>query len=171
MRILAVDVGTTNLGWGVGSPQEKPRLGIYHVPAYGKKLGILQADIRAWLQATVLAYKPTSIVYEQPIYVPDNNPWTMRKVAVIGGALELFGYDHNLLVEEMPAPTVRKHFLAPHRVPTKSKDIKDAVKARCRQLGWTIDGVLDDDADAAALLDYTLAVKDSPLLRKIGELL
>ena len=171
MRILAIDVGTRNVGWAVGSPDEKPRHGIYQVPSYGKKLGILGADIRAWLTATALAHKPTSIAYEQPIYVPDNNPWTMRKVAGIGFTIEVFGYDNDILVEEMPAPTVRKHFLAPHKVPRESKAIKEAVVARCRQLGWAPTEGFDDDADAMALLDYTLAVKDSPLLRKIGELL
>lgn len=167
MRILAIDVGTRNLGWAVGSPQETPSHGVYEVPAYGKKLGILGADIRAWLTTTCATYKPTGIVYEQPIYVPDNNPWTMRKVAGIGFTIELFSYDTDTPVEEMPAPTVRRHFLG--KVPRHTKEIKEAVIARCRQLGWKPH--MDDDADALALLDYTLAVKDSPLLRKIGELL
>lgn len=168
MRILAIDVGTVNMGWALGRPGDRPLHGVFNPARTKKNLGLLGADVRAWLQHTKVAYAPTSIVYEQPIYVPDNNPWTMRKIGGIGLVIELFGYDNDIPVEEMPAPTVRRHFLSPHKVPRKTKEIKEAVIARCRQLGWQPQ--MDDDADALALLDYTLSVKDSPLLRKIAAL-
>lgn len=161
MRVLAIDVGTRNLGWAFGAPGEDPSNGVYKVPATQRDLGWLLADIRAWLQPALKTAEITHIVYEAPILNPSNNFLTIRKVNAIGALIELVGYDMKLPVEEQLPGKVRKYFLSPHPVPKKSADIKEAVMARCRQLGWSFE--MDDDADALALLDYTMTLKNSRL--------
>lgn len=169
MRVLAIDVGTVNVGWAHGSPGDRsPSHGVYKVPATQRDIAWLLADIRAWLTTTCENARISNIVYCSPILVFGNNPWTIRKINAIAGQIELFGYDHDVTVEEEIESRIRKHFLAPHKVPRKSAEIKAAVIARCRALGLKPE--LDDDADALALLDYTLALKSSRLAGKILEL-
>lgn len=169
MKVLAIDIGTVNVGWAYGSPGDRmPAHGVYKPPPTQRNIGWLLADIRAWLTTTCENARITNIVYCSPILVFGNNPWTTRKVDGFATHIELFGYDHDVTVEEEIESRIRKHFLAPHKVPRKSAEIKAAVIARCRALGWTPQ--LDDDADALALLDYTLALKGSRLANKILEL-
>lgn len=169
LRVLAIDVGSRNLGWAICSPGQNTSYGTYVAPQTGNDIGLLLADIRGWLSHLLKFRSITDVVFEAPILNPDNDFLIVRKVSAVGGLIELVAYDHNIPVEEkLPGP-IRKHFLAPHKVPKKSKEIKDAVMARCRQLGWPTK--TSHEADALALADYTLAVKTSVLARKIGELL
>lgn len=167
MRVLAVDIGTVNFGWAHGSAGEKPSHGVYNPPSTRKNIGWLLADIRAWLVRMTESHGPTHIVFATPVLVHHNNVWTIRKMNAIAGLLELHAYDYQMTVEEKSESEVRRNFLAPHKVPRTSPAIKAAVVARCRQLGWSPE--MDDDADAMALLDYTLAIKGSRLAR-IGEM-
>jgi Holliday junction resolvasome RuvABC endonuclease subunit len=169
IRLLAIDIGTRNLGWAVMAPGEQPSSGVYHPPVVGRDLGWLLIDIRSWMVPLLKNNGITTISYEGPILNPSNNMMTIRKVFAIGGQLEVIASDADLPIEEELPGKVRKHFLAPHKVPTHTKEIKEAVVARCRQLGWRPE--MDDDADALALGDYTLAMKTSVLAKKIGALL
>lgn len=161
MRILAVDVGTANVGWASGSAGDRtPSLGTYNPPATQSNLAWLGADFRAWLTVKLQA-GVTHVVFCTPILVHSNNWWTIRKVVSLGYQIELTGYDHSVVVEEAAEPKVRKHFLSPHKVPVKSADIKAAVMARCRALGWS--PANDHEGDSAALWDYAMALKTSRL--------
>ena len=175
MKLLTVDIGTVNVGWAIASPEalQQPTLilhGVYRPPAnVGRNIGWLLVDIRSWLTVTARTHAITNIVYCSPIQVFGNNWWTTRKVVSIAGQIEVTGHDLDILVEEADEPTVRRHFLAPHKVPRKSPEIKAAVMARCAALGINPD--TDDAGDAVAVADYVLSVKNSPLLRKIAELI
>lgn len=160
MRVLAIDVGTRNVGFAHGGPDGPGRAwGTYHPPATGKDIAWLLADVRAWMTTLLSAAEITNVVYCAPILIDNNNWWTIRKVVSLAGQIELGAYDAGLQVEEVDEPKVRKHFLAPYPVPRTSDAIKAAVIARCRQLRWDVD--TDHEADAMAVLDYALALKGS----------
>lgn len=169
LRILSIDVGVRNIGWAIMQPGQAPSSGTYIAPPTGRNIGWLMKDIRAWLAPILQNDGITAVVFEAPILAIDNDFLIIRKIGAVGGLIELVTDDAGLPCEEELPGKIRKHFLAPHAVPKHTKEIKEAVMARCRQLGWHVE--TSHEGDALALGDYALAMKTSVLAKKIGALL
>jgi Holliday junction resolvasome RuvABC endonuclease subunit len=160
--VLALDPGTEGFGWATGSANTKPRYGTYVPFKTRDDLGTFLIDARTTLFNLVKTYSVTEIVYESPVVNRMNNVYTLRKMFALHGMIEVECHDAGLPVFEAAPGTVRKHFLGKGMTPRKSKEIKEAVMARCSQLGWKVR--TDHEADALAILDYTLAIRGSRLL-------
>lgn len=160
--VLALDPGTEGFGWAVGSAGVKPRFGTYEPIKTKDDLATFLIDARTFLYNAVRTNKVSEVVYEGPVVNRMNNVYTLRKMFSLGGLIEVECHDAGLPVFEAAPGTVRKHFLGKGMTPRKSKEIKEAVMARCSQLGWKVK--TDHEADALAILDYTLAIRGSRLL-------
>ena len=163
MKILAIDPGTEGFGWACGSPDRKPTFGTYKPLKAGADLGAFLIDVRTFLWPWLIDFnnRLTEIVYESPVFVASNNVNTLRKMFALGGYIETLGYDHGIAVSEAAPSTVRKYFLGSGMTPRRSAQIKIAVMARCRQLGWQ--PKTDHEADALAILDFATTLKGSRL--------
>lgn len=161
--ILALDPGTEGFGWALGSANSKPaRYGTYVPYKTMDDLATFLIDARTFLYQLMVPNRVTEVVYESPVVNRFNNVYTLRKMFALHGLIEVECRDCNVPVYEAAPGTVRKHFLGKGMTPRKSKEIKEAVMARCRQLGWNVE--TDHEADALAILDYTLAIRGSRLL-------
>lgn len=166
MRMLAIDVGTRYLGWAVGSPGCPPEWGTHLFDKVGARIGTLMLEVDAWLIPNYLhnwrSTGLTHILYEAPVLVHSNDFLTIRKVNCVGGHIEYLAgaYQFPHCEEQLPN-VVARHFLGSGNVPRKSDPKKEAMIARCGQLGWH--AKTTHEADALGLLDYGLALKGSRL--------
>ena len=78
MRALFCDIGSSNLGWAFGGPDESPSHGCYHPPKTGANLGWLVVDIEAFLIPLIADNCITTIAYESPVLYHDNSLMTLR---------------------------------------------------------------------------------------------
>lgn len=159
-KTLALDLGTQFVGWAIGSPDERPYWGTHLMPKVTQDdLVTLMVDLRSFLHSW--NHDLNMIVYEAPVMVGTNNPYSIRKVSALGGMVELFGHDNKIAVLEASIGSVRRHFLGKGMTPRKSNEQKAAVMARCRMMGLPCR--TDHEADALAILDYSLSVRGAAL--------
>lgn len=158
-KMLALDLGSQWIGWARGSPGQDPAFGTHRMPEVEQgDIATLMVDLRSLLHR--LGHGVELVSYEAPVVVRGNNPFTMRKVFALGGLVELFCHDQKVECVEAGIGSIRKHFLGKGYAHT-SKDVKGAVMARCRMLGWQVKTT--HEADALAVLDYTMSVRGAAL--------
>lgn len=148
----------------MGSAGYRPLYGTYKPIKTKDDLATFLIDARTFLYGLMQKNTIRTIVYESPILVRFNNPYTIRKMFALGGLIEVEAHDAGIPVFETAAGTVRRHFLGKGMVPRKSVEIKRALIARCKQLGWNVE--TDHEADALSILDYALALNNSRLLKE-----
>lgn len=155
--ILSLDVAT-RMGWAFGSPGEYPRSGSVRLAPPGSSNGTIGRGMLRWLTDFITVSQPSMIYYEVPL-----DPRHMGRKTTFATARILLGLP--FLVEtiaeargifklrEAGVQDVRKHFCGTAR----PADKKQAVLARCRQLGWKPED--DNAADALALWDFACAIE------------
>jgi hypothetical protein len=171
-RVLALDLATTT-GWAHGAPGSAPACGHIRFTKQGSTRAQTYRVFRKWLDDEwgVRDHIPEVIVYESPA-VPSflggrTNIETTRLLFGLAEHLEEWCYGKTEL-HEATTSQVRCHFLGQN---LKAKIAKPLTLERCRDFGWEV--ATEDEADAAALWDYTqcwlnpqLAYKTTPLFRK-----
>lgn len=155
--ILALDIAT-RAGWAFARPGEYPLSGSVRLAPPGSSNGTIGRGMLRWLTDFITVNKPGMIYYEVPL-----DPRHMGRKTTFATARILLGLP--FLVEtiaeargifklrEAGVQDVRKHFCGTPR----PKDKKQAVLARCRQLGWKPED--DNAADALALWDFACAIE------------
>lgn len=160
MKIVALDLATIT-GVAVGETGCEPL-------CWSENLGKgASEDARfskvLWLTGKLIAeHKPDFIAIEAAIGGRDASAFLVGLVSCVRGVT----YNRGVPVRVYHRSSILRHFVGkaltardfPGSSKAKAKQaIKDAVIARCRLLGWTVDG--PDSADAAALLDYAMALE------------
>lgn len=155
--ILALDIATCT-GFAFGKPGQTPRSGSIRLAKTGASNGEIGQGMLTWLVDFITVNKPDMIYYEVPL-----DPRHMGKSTTFKTARILLGLP--FLVEtiaqargifkmrEAGVQDVRKFFVGQARPANK----KEAVKARCRQLGWS--AVDDNAADALGLWAFACAIE------------
>ncbi len=77
---------------------------------------------------------------------------TLRLLSGLAAHVESFAYATGCRVQAVNITTWRRHFIGKMARGTKSKDLKDYARERCRQYGWKPQ--TSDEADALGILDY-----------------
>jgi Holliday junction resolvasome RuvABC endonuclease subunit len=158
--VLAFDVASTT-GVAVGEAGGKPRAWAVNLGRGGEEPPRLAKAIRM-TAAYCEKFKPDVVAVEAPVGGKDANALLVMLAGCVMGEAARHGCK---VVVYFPA-TVRKHFLGKaltsRDFPGKSKAaakgaIKGAVIARCKMLGWEIEG--GDAADAASLWDFACAMQ------------
>jgi hypothetical protein len=176
-RILALDLATTT-GYAVGVPGSAPTCGHIRFSKPGSTRAATYHAFIHWLDKTFGGRDgepsaiPDLIVYESPA-IPSfmggrTNIETTRLLFGLAENLEAWCYGKTEL-REATTSQVRCHFLGQN---LKAKIAKPLTLERCRDFGWQVE--TEDEADAAALWDYTqcwlnpqMAFKTTPLFRKL----
>lgn len=165
MRTLALDLAGTT-GWAIGGPAGVDASGSRKLPSTGEDVGTYLNAFRGWVHGVLQRHDVKRMVFEAPIlHGAQLNIATLRKLYGLAGVTEMVGRDMGVPCFEANLSHIRAHFIhvtrAPVAVPQKDRKkwITERVVAACIARGWhPRDG---DEADAMALLDYTLAC-DAP---------
>ena len=150
MTVLALDVATST-GWAFGSAGEVPQHGTFRIDPTGDDLGRYGVEFIKWLSAKIRELRPREIVFEAPILPAKTNITTTRKLHGLALLVECVANLEAVPCSEISSGEWRRQFLGPYypAKPTRD-DLKRAVIAACRGMGWNPRG--DDDADALGLL-------------------
>lgn len=149
MTILALDIATTS-GWAFGAPGQTPRYGTFTLPPTGDDLGRFAFNFMQWAIAKVRELEPKEVVFEAPIMPRETNILTLKKLYSLSVICELVCIAQGVPCSEIPAGSWRKSFLGPSYPPNGTRDeLKRAVIAACRQMGWEPNST--DDADALGI--------------------
>lgn len=158
--IVALDIATQT-GVAVGEPGGAPR-------AWSEDLGKRASEEARFSKALWLTdklikeHKPEFLAVEAAIGGREASAFLIGLVACVRGC----AYNRNVPVKVYHRSSILKHFVGkaltardfPGLGKARAKAaIKDTVIARCRLLGWEVDGA--DAADAAALWDYACALE------------
>ena len=150
MTILALDVASST-GWAFGGMNDAPQHGVFSIPPTGDDLGRFGVTFMAWLSTKCRELRPREIVFEAPILPSKTALVTTRKLHGLALLVECVAHLEAVPVTEIGNSEWRKHFLGAYYPPTPTRDeLKRAVIAACRGMGWNPRG--DDDADALGLL-------------------
>lgn len=150
MSVLALDVATST-GWAFGSAGEIPQHGTFRINPTGDDLGHFGVEFIKWLSSKIRELRPREIVFESPILPAKTNIATTRKLHGLALLVECVANLEGVPCSEISSGEWRRQFLGPYypAKPTRD-DLKRAVIAACRGMGWNPRG--DDDADALGLL-------------------
>lgn len=149
MSCLALDLATTS-GWAFGQPGETPRFGTFTLPNTGDDLGRFGVTFLQWLTAKLRELEPKEVVFEAPILPRETNIQTLKKLYSISVVCEMACALQGVPCSEIPAGTWRKSFLGQSYPSGGTRDeLKRAVIAACRQMGWEPNS--SDDADALGI--------------------
>lgn len=147
---LSLDVASKT-GWAYGSPGEAPQHGVFTLPSTGDDLGRFGVTFLQWLTAKIQQLRPREIVFEAPILPRQTNINTTRKLHGLALLVELACSLEAVPCSEISNSEWRRQFLGPYYPPKPTRDdLKRAVIAACRAMGWNPSS--DDDADALGLL-------------------
>lgn len=153
--VFTLDVATAS-GWAYGSMGDAPQHGVFTLPATGDDLGRALHVFAQWLSGKIRELQPREIVFEAPILPAQTNIKTLKKLYCLAGTVELIAAIECVPCSEITAGEWRKAFLGQHYPKQSSRDeLKRAVIAACRQMGWNPNS--DDDADALGMLHVALA--------------
>lgn len=156
--ILALDVASSS-GWAFGSIGDTPQHGVFTLPPSGDDLGRALHTFATWLSAKVRELQPREIVFEAPILPAQTNIKTLKKLYCLAGMVEFIAAIEGVPCSEITAGEWRKAFLGPYYPKSSTRDeLKRAVIAACRQMGW--EPRQDDDADAMGILYVTQCARN-----------
>lgn len=153
---LTLDLAT-QIGWSLGDWDTEPEFGTYRLPTTGKDLGRFAQAFDQWLSMMIMKHRPEKVVYESPILPQKTQIAVLRKLYGLGYHTELICCRHNIECREAKLQDIRKHFVG--RGTGKSDLMKRLVFEECGRRGWDVQTT--DEADALAILDYTLCT-DNP---------
>ena len=148
--IIALDVATAS-GWAYGAAGEPPQHGVFTIPSTGDDLGRYGVEFIKWLSSKIRELRPREIVFEAPILPAKTSIATTRKLHGLALLVECVANLEAVPCSEISNSEWRRRFLGPYYPvkPTRD-DLKRAVIAACRGMGWNPRD--DNDADALGLL-------------------
>jgi hypothetical protein len=98
---------------------------------------------------------PKEIGYEAPVMPRKTTITTLRKLYLMGPAVEAVAVKRSIPCFEGSRPEILTHFLG-RGYPNTSEKQKIFVKNQCRRRGWKFQD--DNEADALAGLDWALSI-------------
>jgi Holliday junction resolvasome RuvABC endonuclease subunit len=143
-------------GWAVGHPDARPVFGQYDFPSTEDNFGRHQANVRAWLTATINLHQPDLIGFEQMSLFKNTTPGTMIKLASFTLTLEELCLRENMNRRVRQAnPSKMKKFWT-----GAGNAKKPDMMARARKLGFKVQ--TDNEADAVAGWHWMIECYGSP---------
>ena len=165
MSYLALDLSKTNTGWAQWKEGwDRPIFGSFKLGSEFTSVGGMCGKLYREL-AAIHAASPVRFGFiEKPLTASqlhgNTNADALFMLAAIAAHAHSFGYLKGWVgqgVTEINIATWRRHFIGKMQRGTKSKDLKQYVMERCRQLG--LSPLNYDQSDAIGILDYCLHMK------------
>tara|TARA_R110000868_G_scaffold237132_9_gene491631 strand:- start:37097 stop:37624 length:528 start_codon:yes stop_codon:yes gene_type:complete len=159
MKIMAFDIAT-HTGVAFGHAGKTPRATTFDLSKRGNSDAARFAKAIQLTRHLLEKYEPDQVFYEAAIGGPKASAFLIGLAACVTGTAA----DMGVKVQEARIASVRKHFLGKHLTARDFKTldakgaraaIKQAVIARCNQIGWQ--PRTDDEADAMAIWDFGCA--------------
>lgn len=163
MRILFFDLATVS-GYAIGSPGGVEESGVITFPRTGDNYGALLVSMLETFKELADRLAPDQFGYEAPIMPQKTQIHILRKLYLMGPAVEATAIERGIPCFEGNKPDIMLHFLG-RGYPRDSKRQKIFTKNECRRRGWKFQD--DNEADALAGLDWALSV-DSPTFAIAG---
>lgn len=161
MRVLALDLATCT-GFALGSLADGViEYGSHRLPKTGEDVGLFLIHHRDTLDRLIARTKPDELIFESPALFGAKKTTlaTLRKLYGLAGVTEMVAMEAGITCFEENIETITTHFLGKGPgVPRRGDARKEATVKRCRERGWPTRD--DNQADALALLDLALALKD-----------
>lgn len=160
MTVVAAYDVATDVGFSTDDPkgEGRPIFATFHGPRHAARedYGVRYAAFRAWMVDTITVHQPELIAIEAPLMPRGDNMKTnlitVRLLMGLAAVAEEVAATMGVRCVEENVQTIKKHFAGTGRAD------KDAMLARCRQLGWAVAN--HHEADAAALWSYCKAKTD-----------
>lgn len=169
MRALTFDLATST-GWATGSDVAGiDGWGKFVLPRTYEDVGLFCWFGRREVRRLIERYNPDIVGFCTVLLNAHDNPMKLRKLYGLPNVVEEEVVDfqrtwkRKIECLEVRESRVRQHFLGAGNVPGNRKALKIATKVQCRARGWDVDG--DDEADALALCDFTLALHSESYAR------
>ena len=159
--ILALDIAT-RAGFAIGRPGAIPRSGTLVLKRPGEPREVAYSNFLFWLWDRLSTERPALIVKEAPFHLgafakKSNSEANVVLSYGLHAIVEGIAHRHSIRCENVPANTVRKHFIGRADLGKRVKT-KQGVISRCHLLGLMPEDCKDDNrADALAVFDYAAA--------------
>lgn len=154
--VAFLDLATVT-GWAVYEPPVAVTFGVVRIAPAGSGDGFFFASLADWLERFLAEFSPACLTYESPILSKDGRRTsfaTARRLMGMGCFAEYVAHRRGVpRIYESKRQTIVKHFCG--KVARTGAEQKADVRFRCQGLGIAVHG--DDDADALAGLDHSLA--------------
>lgn len=158
-NILALDLAS-RFGWCEGRTGVTPVSGSVRCAPEGAATPDIFAGYILWLSNQLINRRPDVAVYEAPLATNlFRGKTTVRVTRILFGLAAItegICFRMGVMILEADIQDVRGHFISNRRL--KSAQAKLAVQDRCRLLGYPFAD--DNAADACALWDYTMAMRN-----------
>lgn len=156
MKVLALDIATQS-GIAVDHPDGmRPICTTFRLPDvggpddHGPRLEAFEEHLCDLMEM----HQPTWLAYEAPLVPHGDNIITRAQTVLLliklAGVAELVGSRYGCRRRAVNLKTVKKHFAG------SGNADKDAMRARCGQLRWSVRN--DDESDAAGLWCYVKSI-------------
>lgn len=162
-KILCLDLAT-QFGWAKRSETGEIKYGSHLLPKTGRDVAAFLIIYEEFIGPMIAAHDIT--VFEMPWIGPKTHQYTARKLIGLANTTEVIAKKSQSQAFEANNSNVRSCFLGPITYPItlKGKDkgkerrkyLKAVTIAKCVKLGYAPEN--DDEADALALLHYTLTM-------------
>lgn len=164
MKVLALDLSKSCVGWAVDETDGRPRAGSWRGASefMPGKAGALFSE---WLCMMISTYKPDMIAAEAAAMGSSSADFYMsREISkmLIGLAFlaETIAASYKLQYREAAVQSCRKSFV------NNGHAKKREVRERCRHLGWHVEN--DDEADACAVWYHVKAKNQQGFQPDVG---
>lgn len=177
MKVLGLDQ-SSNMGWGVGTPDAPPVFGLIHIPTDRGDTFMVQTA-RNVTTRLFDEHEPDAIYFEELI-IPKNSYNIRSRIVMfmITAIIELVAADAGIPTYSVSSDKWRRRLLGVAQAPRhirKSEErrawLKDRAIAECAKRGWYTSD--DNVAEALGIMDYGLccesrsyASRTDPLMRR-----
>lgn len=149
MRFLCLDLATKT-GWALGSPGQRPTLGVHDMARAGDHVGRFLNCHKSWMTAALESGTITHVFFELPVLARVSNIKTLTKLYGLSGVTQMLAREYRLPVQGYQSTTIKKVMTGSGRAD------KDQMVAAARARGFNP----QDDNAADALGLFLTAVKE-----------
>lgn len=135
----------TQVGWCAGDGSRLPVVDSFKMPATGQDVGRYLLEARDYYRLLLVRFRPTWVVYEAPVSMPNQTPEVTTKLHALPGVLEMECVERQIPIHKIYPATIKM------RVGGSGRAEKGAVMAAVRRAGMKPKNKDESDACGAWL--------------------
>lgn len=135
----------TQVGWCAGDGTRLPVVDSFRMAATGQDVGRYLLEARDYYRLLLARFRPSWVVYEAPVTMPNQTPEVTTKLHALPGVLEMECVERRIPISKVYPVTLKK------RVTGSGRSEKGAVMAAVRRAGLKPKNKDESDAVGAFL--------------------